>query len=370
MPSSISQSRREALAVLSDLLMKMFSSDELRRLVRYLPDGERLERGLPGATASPASLSSELVVQLDQHGMLQDPALFFDRLCQERHLRTAEIRAVQTMLARSEAGTVTPKPATPQPAARQAEEPIDFAVFTALTLETRAVLRQLGETVERVLPDTGTLLEVGAIQARGRRATVAVAEAGMGNIAAARLAQEVYAALRPRAAIFIGVAGGIKDVKLGDVVVGTKIYAYESGKDGDQFRPRPQLSESSYRLIQRARADARKTGWFGRIGLAAGEAEPEVFIGPIAAGERVVSSTRSASARIIQTHYSDALAVEMEGYGFLASLVPLKAEALVVRGVSDLVEKKAESDAAGWQQRAARNAAAFAFEVMANLDPS
>jgi len=40
---------------------------------------------------------------------------------------------------------------------------------------------------------------------------------------------------------------------------------------------------------------------------------------------------------------------------------------LVVRGISDLIENKAASDAGGWQPRAADHAAAFVFEVIANI---
>jgi hypothetical protein len=42
-------------------------------------------------------------------------------------------------------------------------------------------------------------------------------------------------------------------------------------------------------------------------------------------------------------------------------------EALVVRGISDLIVEKSASDAAGSQPLAAQNAAAFAFEVIAKV---
>jgi hypothetical protein len=42
-------------------------------------------------------------------------------------------------------------------------------------------------------------------------------------------------------------------------------------------------------------------------------------------------------------------------------------EALIVRGISDLIEDKHLADAANSQEIAARHASAFAFEVLANL---
>jgi hypothetical protein len=78
-----------------------------------------------------------------------------------------------------------------------------------------------------------------------------------------------------------------------------------------------------------------------------------------------VASTRSVTAAFLREHYSDALAVEMEGAGFLEA-VNINALVLggVVRGISDLLTGKAEADEGGSQPLAADAASAAAFEIL------
>jgi nucleoside phosphorylase len=116
---------------------------------------------------------------------------------------------------------------------------------------------------------------------------------GAGNPGAALEAERSIAYFKPDVILFVGVAGGIKEkeVRLGDVVASTKVYAYESGKAEEIFKPRPEIGLAAYGLEQRARVEARKPDWLIRISTT--DSIARVFVAPIAAGEKVMASTKS-----------------------------------------------------------------------------
>jgi nucleoside phosphorylase len=190
-----------------------------------------------------------------------------------------------------------------------------------------------------------------------------------GNTSAAQETERAIAHFDPQFALFAGIAGGVKDVTLGDVVVSSKVYNYEKGADHQSLRPRPDIGLPSYALLQLAGAVARDNSWRSRRGtiLAPPCPDPKVFVGPIAAGEKVVKTSAGAVATLLAAHYGDALAVEMEGAGFMRAAYASRVDALVIRGISDFLDDKTRTDASGWQPVAADNAAAFAFELLSEL---
>jgi nucleoside phosphorylase len=201
---------------------------------------------------------------------------------------------------------------------------------------------------------------------------ILVVETGMGTTKAAAETVHALEYFQPDVVLFVGVAGGLKDVKIGDVVAATKVYGYEFGKSDPIFRSRPDVYHASRHIEQRARSEARKQDWLKRLKKvltgARQSPQPQVHLAPIASGNQVIASTDSEVLNLLRSIYNDAVAVEMEGYGFLEAVHAYPCvDALIVRGISDLIDDKAKIGAENFQQVAAHHAAAFAFEVLAKL---
>lgn len=247
--------------------------------------------------------------------------------------------------------------------------PARCVILTAVPVELRALCAHLAVAGEEV--HKGTVYERGSFTSGTRTWEVFAAELGAGNNSAAFELERAISRFDPLVVMFVGVAGGIKDVRVGDVVAATKVYGYESGKAEATFRPRPDVGNSSYKLVQRARAVARRGDWTGRIIRHEADLSPRAFIGAIAAGEKVVASTESSVHAFLKANYGDALAVEMEGRGFLeAAHANPQVSTLIVRGISDMLNDKSELDDDARQALASQHASAFAFEVLSQLTDS
>lgn len=224
---------------------------------------------------------------------------------------------------------------------------VPWLILTALGLEYSAVRERLSKCSTVVHP-RGSRYETGYLN----DIQVAIVECGAGNTSAAVECERAITFFEPRFVLFVGVAGGLKDVQLGDVVFASKVYGYESGKAEVEFRPRPQVFTTDYALLQSAKELARNS------------ADKKAFIGPIAAGEKVIASIQASEFKFIKQIYGDAIAVEMEGYGFLHAGYANNADCMVIRGISDLIEGKVEADAGGSQLHASENAAEFAVRLI------
>ena len=237
-------------------------------------------------------------------------------------------------------------------------------IITSILVEYSAVRIHLTDLKEEIHPK-GKIYERGKFSAYDQEWEVGIVEVGAGNSSAALEAERAIAYFNPDVILFVGVAGGIKDVKLGDVVAATKVYGYESGKQEEIFRPRPDVGLSTYDMIQRAIVESRKEDWWKRC---QSSAKPNVLVAPIASGDKIVANKESDLLKFLRNNYGDAVAVEMEGKGILkAAHANQQVSALIIRGISNLIDGKDEADQQGYQEIAASHASAFAFEILAKL---
>lgn len=248
----------------------------------------------------------------------------------------------------------------------QPKQMIDAIFFTALSEEFSAVTAHLSNLEE--YEESGTLYEVGIFETKKGSFNVAVVQTGMGNTLSATATEKALSHFKPTYALFVGIAGGLRDdLKIGDVIAADKIYGYEGGKSGHQFKPRPEATKVSLAAVQRANSVQRKNQWVERINPPL-DNMPSALVKPIAAGEKVVISKDTEEFRRLENTYSDAHAVAMEEHGFCVAVNNHPGVCFaVIRGISDLIEGKAEADASGSHEIAAATAAAFAFEMLDGL---
>lgn len=240
-------------------------------------------------------------------------------------------------------------------------------VLTALPLEYKAVRAHLA--APQPVGHAGTIFEVADLAQGGGR--VALAGTGGGITSAAVLAERAIARFNPRALVFVGVAGALKDkIALGDVVVATKIYAYHGGQEQEGgFSPRPVSWQIPHHLHQLALQVDLAGSWAASLPPDRADPAPAVHFKPIAAGEVVINDREAPLARLLRNIYPDAVAVEMESAGVSeAGHFNHSLPVVAIRGISDKADgAKHETDAQGWQPVAAANAAAFAVSLVKEI---
>jgi len=239
------------------------------------------------------------------------------------------------------------------------------AILTPIPVEHAAIVARLGALEEQLLE--GSRFVSGLFEGKHHRYRVITQQTGSKNEVLATATDKIVRLFQPSVVILAGIAGGVKDVQVGDVVVGVKYYGYESGKvTSEGFASRPDSGYYSKELQAVAQSVAGDDQWRSRAKNAGGA---RVLFGAIAAGNKVIGSSNSDIFRLLKQNFNDTLALEMEAAGFgLAMLNYPTVRFLNIRGISDLLDGKSTSDAAGSQELAADNMAAFVYELLYRLD--
>lgn len=235
-------------------------------------------------------------------------------------------------------------------------------IMTPLPTEYMAVSRHLSE--RNSIVHEGGAYEIGKFQTSNGSFQIIVGEPGMRNASMAVATERAIHFFEPQIAILCGIAGGIKDVKVGDVAVARSAFDYDSGKELDNgFLPRPVEYQFSDELIAYAKLVQRAKNWKSRT--LDGAQDAEVYIASVASGDKVIGAVNNTTFSRIQQYLSHCKFLEMEAAGFgLAVQRHRHVHALVVRGISDMCFNKTEADDKDWQPMAADRAAAFVFELI------
>jgi nucleoside phosphorylase len=246
-------------------------------------------------------------------------------------------------------------------------------VLTALEVERLAIEHYLENCEQVTHPDTGTDYTKGSYRYNDKVLKVIVARTDQTNVNAAIETERAIAFFDPHYTFLVGVAGGLKDVQVGDVVIGQNVYGYERGKaEKNNFKPRPQFGVSTYKLERLASQFAKSETWKETSKkLVNPDFAPviSIYTGTIASGEKVDASIDSSLHQHLKQNASHAFAIEMEGLGFLeVCRMRPSIKTLLLRGISDLVDDKGIMDGKGSQPYASANVAAFLFGLLEQLD--
>jgi len=264
---------------------------------------------------------------------------------------------------------------------------VDVALITVLDVEYEAVLRHMGGS----RPALGTAehpnrysWELGEISSPARHRTYRVVlgitgrQGTSGGLLAVRETVQVF---RPSYVLLIGIAGGVGDVRKGDVVVSDVICGYVYGKLDGGFQPRHNWTYRTDAAITTAATTMpiRHPRWYAGL-IRRGELDvtpPRIHVGTVASGNEVVDDLSDPMFQAVLAAWPHLRGVEMEGLGAAEAIDDahehgLRVNFAMVRGISDT--PRTDPVAAGqptpseerdlWKGVASEAAAALAIQLI------
>jgi adenosylhomocysteine nucleosidase len=248
------------------------------------------------------------------------------------------------------------------------ERPV--ALLSPLVEERDALFDRLTEVGTQAV---GTL-QVATGKLEGH--SVALAESGVGKVAAAAITTLIARSLDCRAVVVCGVAGGIDpELAIGDVVIADRLIQHDYGHLTNQgirnFRPGiAPIGEARDRiafdlppeLLMRVAGvvkDIRLPPLPPDLGIAV-RRPPRIAFGPIVSGDQFINS-ELVRQRLQRDHA--ALAVEMEGAAVAQATELIGIPCIVIRSLSDLAGAESHLDF----PRFLRAVAPSAAEVVARI---
>jgi nucleoside phosphorylase len=184
------------------------------------------------------------------------------------------------------------------------------------------------------------------------------------NVTSLQTAGDIIEDFRPEYLVLIGTAGGHSgrdNIGLGDVVIANYLdySGYWKYSDGVALERKLPHDHPSGHLLENYVEGLRMNPapWIERIdAVRPEEGSPKLFVGGIVSGNTLLGDPGNQEQKRILEHFDKAYAFEMEGYGLSSAVYKARADVhynpqyLIVRGISDFVDREAEENNATRQR--------------------
>lgn len=216
---------------------------------------------------------------------------------------------------------------------------VDFGILVALPIEEAAVKRCIKNANSGQLPDSGTHYIQGEIKGYS---VVLVKSPYVGSVSSALATKELLQNFKPRNVVLLGIAAGFRenDIKLGEVILGDPVIAYEYSKVYDTFEEhdtRPFLSPQN----------AVKNSGIENAHINVNQKATVVKVGPIATGSKIVASGRFRKKLLALNRKMLALEMEAEGVAAAARMDHNRVDFFILKAVSDYADQKTKGKRKG-----------------------
>ncbi|MDS1271830.1 5'-methylthioadenosine/S-adenosylhomocysteine nucleosidase [Lipingzhangella sp. LS1_29] len=244
------------------------------------------------------------------------------------------------------------------------EHPWDIGVVTILAEEAQAIHDTLGLAREPGRAG-GLIFHTGRIEDHGQtKRVVATRTHGQGQRSAMAACEHLRQHFNPRLLVLFGIGGGLDDIDVGDVVIGTRVVYYELRKEKPEATVRRgEDRETPAEIVHSVNAFFTDHGEPAEFPGQVDEFRERTFRAlpsPIGSGEAVVADADSDIRSFLAGYNDKILALDMEAGGLSQFWQENSADLghnpgwLVVRGISDNADS-AKDDR--HHRLAARNAA-------------
>jgi len=239
----------------------------------------------------------------------------------------------------------------------------NLVILTAVDREYEKMRERLSNFVREDI-DGGNRYEIFQESIGSHKVNVIIGMTGQGNSEASARTTHAIKQYDPILVVFVGTCGFIKDAQIGDIVVVTRAYDFLRGKDTDLgFNAKPVGKEITSIFRSYCQSLSQK--------INRGELQSEIFagtsihLGPVASSSVIVAGDHTQTKELIRRNYHDAIAVEMEGFGFHTAVYENNYHnAVVIRGVTDDAANKDNLSDRDIQPKVMEKACVFVMEFV------